>query len=74
MIFIGGQTGDIEYANPLRPGKTFLVTRTWRCDALPHDEHIQDNLVSTSTAGSIERDMGNVRWGAPSNERSQVDG
>jgi hypothetical protein len=74
MISNGGQSGNIEEANPMRPSKTFLVARSWRSDWPPHNGHIRTIHLSTSTARSIKLDMGAVRGGIHSTERCQVDG
>ncbi len=74
MVCVGGQAGDIKEANPTRPGETFLVARTWRCDGPPHDVHIRDSRFCASAFRGVERDVWIVRWGAPSKKRSQVSG
>jgi hypothetical protein len=54
MVFSGGKTGDIKYANPTRSSQAFLVARAWQCDGSPHVMLIRTILRRASASRSIQ--------------------
>jgi hypothetical protein len=72
MVVNGGNTGNIEQANPTRASQAFLVVRMWQCDGPSHGLFPRTIIGGFSTSWSSEAHMMVNRGRIPATKSSQV--